>query len=542
MRLALVLFVAVSAASCLTPTTPCSSSNCAGCCDSNGDCQLGTFATQCGFGGAACQACTSGVCTSNGTCAVVLSGGGGGSSGGGGGSSGGGAATGGGGGGLTGGGAATGGGATNGGGAATGGAGGGGVSDAGVSAFDVSFLDATARVATSIGIAVNRTTQRVGVAYYSPAGTMTSGFPDYFLKYVEWQQGAIVVSPETIRTSQRLSTLSVAFDPANGQPLVAHLGGGAGALMGMSPYWLQSDAVFSRRTGPNAWTDVIVATDGNQVTCGNPVSDRGFLVGLFPNIGFDGTGKLYFAYRDSHDGQFPMQDFAASDVEVWGGNPLSGECAAAGGNNRNGVGGHLQMTIEASNRVALAFDQVYAADQSGQNVLFHVRAPNGMWTMPTTILSVTNTQTGPSLASDPVEGFGIAVLERAANELKYIHSSNGTVWSQPDPVFGAGSGGWYPHLAMDPVNHEPAITFYVCSTSTSTNELNCPVGQDELRVTQRIGGTWGDTLVDLEGGFSPKLGFFDSGKRVVVYRVPPAVLPDGGVVLNEGALKIAVER
>lgn len=414
--------------------------------------------------------------------------------------------------------------------------------DAGVGAFDISFLDATAREATTIGIAVNRSAHRVGVAYYSPAGTMTSGVPDYFLKYVEWQQGAIVVPPETIRTSQRISTLSVAFDPANGQPLVAHLGGAPGFIPGMSIFWFQSDATFSRRTGTNTWTEVAVATDGNQVTCGNPVSDRGFLVGLFPNIAFDGTGKFYFAYRDSHDGQFPMQDFASSDVEVWGGNPAVGECAAAGGNNRNGFGGHLQMTIEASNRVAIAHDQIFAADQNGQNVLFHVRAPNGMWTTPNTILTVANTQTGPSLASDPVEGFGIAVVERATNVLNYTRSSNGTVWSQPDQVFGAGTGGWYPALAMDPLNHEPAITFYVCSPLSGLNELSCPASEDELRVTQRIAGNWSETLVDLEGGFSPKLGFFDDGKRVVVYRLPPSLLPDGGVITNVGALKIAVER
>jgi hypothetical protein len=93
----------------------------------------------------------------------------------------------------------------------------------------------------------------------------------------------------------------------------------------------------------------------------------------------------------------------------------------------------------------------------------------------------------------------------------------------------SGSGGWYPSLAMDPVNHEPAIAFYVCSPRSGVNPTSCSTPNDELRIAQRVSGTWRETVVDQGGGYSPKLGFLKSNKRVVVYRVPPA-------------LKIAVER
>ena len=62
-------------------------------------------------------------------------------------------------------------------------------------------------------------------------------------------------------------------------------------------------------------------------------------------------------------------------------------------------------------------------------------------------------------------------------------------------------------------------------------------------VLWRIAGTWREVPVDSEGGYAPKLEFFASGKRVVVYRTPAAVDPNTGLtVANVGALKLAVER
>ena len=54
-------------------------------------------------------------------------------------------------------------------------------------------------------------------------------------------------------------------------------------------------------------------------------------------MAFDPTGKFYFAYRDAHNGQFAMQDYNASDVELWEGTsipPTTPTCLAQGGNNK----------------------------------------------------------------------------------------------------------------------------------------------------------------------------------------------------------------
>ncbi len=397
--------------------------------------------------------------------------------------------------------------------------------------FTVSSLDPAAQETVGFAAAFDPATQRVGVAYFTPTGTeMHTGVPDYDLKYVEWKNGAIVVQPQKVRLMQRLAGVSLAFHPTTGEPIIAYLGGDQGLVVGMSIYWFQSDAAYSTRVN-GTWTETVIATTGDQVTCNDPLSDRGFLVGLWPALTYDSTGKLYFAYRDGHDGQFGNQDWSASDIELWEGTPPpSGKkCLYAGGSNKVGNGGHLQM-IMANGQPALVGDQINSeAVGNGSNVVFQMRKSDGSWSAASPVLTVANTMTGPSLAWDSTEGYGIAVTDGNSNQLRYLKSANGTQWNEPDEVYGTGTGGWWPSLAMDPVNHEPAIAFYVCSPASARTQ--CLAVEDELRVTQRIGGNWRDVLVDSEGGYAPKLGFFASGKRVVVYRHP-----------TTGALKLAVEK
>lgn len=426
-----------------------------------------------------------------------------------------------------------------------GGSGGGGGGDGGaLTPFALSQLDSTAVDATYFAMAVDPVRERVGVAYFSNKGTQSiPGTPDFDVKYVEWRQG-VVSAVETLTTVQRKVGISVTFEPVTGDPIVAYLGGPP--MPAISIFWHQSDAVINRRSG-GTWTETIVATDGNQVTCGNAVSDRGFLVGLWPTVAFDSTGKFYFAYRDGHGGQFPQQDWAGSDVELWEGGvpPTTGTCLAQGGNNKDAYGGHNQMIIGADDQPAIIYDQMFGTpDTNGINVVFQKRnRATNMWSSPGALLTVSNTQTGASLAYDATEGYGIAFVDRSTNELSYLNSVNGTAWSAVDPVYGAGTGGWYPSLAMDPVNHEPAIAFYICSPRSSVNETGCTTTEDKLVVTQRVVGTWRETVVDEGGGYHPKIGFFASGKRVLVYRTPPAIDPVSGLtVTGVGALKIAVER
>jgi hypothetical protein len=437
-----------------------------------------------------------------------------------------------------------------------GGSGGGG---GGLQPFSVISLDPDARGLDDLAAVFDPARRRVGVVYFAPAGTETmAGHPDFHIKYVEWQAG--VTKPiEIVRTVQRKVGLAIAFDPRSGEPVVSYLGGEAGFVQGSSIFWFQSDAVINRRAD-GVWTETVVARTGDQVTCGNPVSDRGLLVGLWPALAFDATGALHLAYRDGHDGQFPQQDWNATDVEVWSGMAPSltaRACAAAGGNGgttdgKPSWGGRIQMTPGPGGQPVMAWDRpIGTSDGNGTDVYFQRRNGDGSWTPPANILLVGVTQSGPRIAYDAQEGIGVAAIDRATNELRYTALRDGAAsWTEPDPVFGAGSGGWYPSLAMDPVFHEPAIAFHVCSARAGVNETTCPAAEDELRVTQRTAGTWREVVVDAAGGYLPKLGFFVDGtgpgasaKRAVVYRQPRSIEAQTGLpVPTEGALKLAVER
>lgn len=506
LRAAVVGAALLSVAGCVTGG-PCDAVSCpVGCCDARGLCQVSSEIS-CGTKGATCNTCLRGERCLAGFCTMVGQGGGTFTGfGGGGGSFGGG----------------------------TGGSFGGGTGG-GSNSFAITLLDSSARDALTFAIAVEPFGQRVGVAYFTPAGTETMpGVPDFALQYLEWNGGQ-VSPPQTLQIVQRIVGVSVAFEPLTGDPVVAYLGGSAGMSAGQPTYWFQSDAVISRRTN-GVWTETTVARSGDQVSCGNATSDRGYLVGLWPALTFDSSGRLYFGYRDGHDA-----DFGNSDVEVWEGTlPLmGGVCATAG----NAAGGHLSMTMGNAGQPALIFDQQFSsATGPGANVLFQKRSPSGTWSAPTTLLIVSDTQTGAALAWDSLEGYGMAAFDRAPNSLSYTHSLDGVAWTAIEPVFEAGTGGFYPSLAMDPINHEPVVAFYVCAVSSGISEANCRQEEDELRLTQRVAGVWRDVLVDPEGGYLPKVGVFSSGKRFVVYRTPPALDPMMQTPFDVGALKIAVER
>jgi hypothetical protein len=317
---------------------------------------------------------------------------------------------------------------------------------------------------------------------------------------------------------------------------VAYLGGGSDD----SAFWFQSDTAVAFRTGTNQWTESVAVRLGNEAIAGNAVSDRGFLVGLNPALVFNGTQAIV-AYRDGHDGQFPQQDWAGSDLEVAIGSPGSWttRVVAAGGNNKQAYGGHISMVM-ANGQPALVHDQVFgSADGTGSNVLFQRRNTDGTWTAALQVQTVGNAQKGASLAWDPVLGYGIAVVERSDNRLTFVECKGSTAtrcsasgdWSTPDPVYQAGTGGWYPSLAIDPKTHDPSIAFYVCSNSPGANEGSCNPNDDELRVTTRIEGNWREALVDAEGGITPKMAYLSTGQRVIAYRAP-----------GNAVLKLAVEQ
>jgi hypothetical protein len=419
-----------------------------------------------------------------------------------------------------------------------GGGGGGGNNDAGTNPVDPNkdspfqrfTLDPAATDLQPLSLAVGPG-DTVGVAYFFRVGDT-----QYEIRYVQTGRDGRVSTPETITTVKMVYGLSLAFD-GNGRPAVAYLGG---AEDPNASFWFQNDQEVAYRNASGQWVKKVAVRESGEAKAADSVSNEGTVVGINPALVFNGAQAIV-AYRDVHHGQSGRQDYEASDLEVAVGGPDSWTHAvvSASGNNKQGYGGHIHMVM-ADGQPALVHDKVEdSADGQGKNVLFQRRNTNGTWTAALQVQAVSNTQRGASLAWDPVLGFGIAVVERAANRLTFT-SCQGTSasrctaqgdWTEPDPVYASGTGGWYPSLAIEPTRHEPSIAFYICSNASGVNEGGCNPNDDELRVTTRIEGNWREALVDAEGGWSPKMAYLSTGQRVIAYRAP-----------GTGALKLAVER
>ena len=407
-------------------------------------------------------------------------------------------------------------------------------------------LDQTARGDSTLALAVHRSSGRIGVAYFAAKGTQTmAGVDDFDVKYVEVLNG-VVAPPQIIRTVQRRAGLALVFD-GTGQPIVSYLGGAPGFEPGGPVFWFQSDAVIARRTPPSTWTETALVTTGDVVTCGNPASDRGFLVGVFPAMAFDGAGRLHLAYRDPHAAMFPFQDFAASDVEVVEDviGTRSFRCAQPGGSDKGAWGGHLDMAIGPGLQPVLVHDKVFGGVVgAGQDVVFQRRQATGSWTAPVTVATVSNTMSGASVAGHASVGVALAVTDAATNQLQYFSNADSMVPSsawQRENVLSSGSSGWYPSLAFSSAG-VPSIVHYQCSQRASVAEGDCLQAEDDLRLATKRGTTWSFESVDPAGGVGPKLAFTSADKRVIAYRVPAARLANGSAEPTAGALKLAIER
>lgn len=373
----------------------------------------------------------------------------------------------------------------------------------------------------------------IGLAYFATLGAGDGGLTDYQLRYQELRDGELT-PPQNVRVVQRLSGVSLAFRQS-GAPAISYLGGdNATDTGGTSAYWLQSDAVIAYRSG-EIWTEEVVTRFGNEANCPDVNSNLGFVVGINSALAFVGDTAM-LAWRDGHYGAFTgPQDWNGSDLEFATGTPGSWtrQCVLSGAGNDQAWGAHIKMVI-ANGQPALASDQLYGTSQGGgQNLVFNRRQADGTWApMQRPIETIGNTQTGPSLAYDATLGFAIAVVDHSEDALYFTRSVNdGVTWSEKDPVFQSGSGGWYPSLSVSPTTHDPSIAFYVCSPVAGIAEGSCPAEHDALMVTERIGGIWREETVDPAGGWHPQLAHLSDGRRVIAYRDP-----------RSGALKLAIEN
>lgn len=401
------------------------------------------------------------------------------------------------------------------------------------------IADYTPQIAATLG-----PNDRIGIVYYKQdSGTTPDGGLDtsWAVQYLEWQGGSVTVQPEVVQSVHNAYGIAVAFQ-TSGQPAVAYLGGPKDLMVSAS--WWNNDAVAAYRTGPNAWTEHIAAMDSTEAAAGNPVSDNGYLVGIYPSLAFDSTNKGYLAYRDCHNGQsIGTGDYNASDLELAEGGPTgwTHTMLVPGGNDKRAWGGHSKM-IMVGDQPALVQDRVIGVPSGSGTDVYFLRRDGGSgspsWSPAIIVSAAGDTSSGPSLAYDGTK-FGVAFSDRNAvggQALYFAESTRtpdgGVAFPVKDVILQNGSSGWYPSAAYDPVNLEPVVVYHVCSVRPGVSQISsCPATEDELQLSQRTGGYWYPKTVDTAGGLQPQLFYLSTGKRVIVYRDP-----------RYGTVRIAVEQ
>ena len=351
---------------------------------------------------------------------------------------------------------------------------------------------------------------RIGLAYFFPLGTETFGQPDLAVTYAEFKGGNISVAPSQITTVQVNDGVTVAFNPTDGEPSVGYVGGtlyfydgglpDGGAYCG-STTWLEHSATIARMLPGGTWEQDICMTDSTED--GNfhwPTSDpsayqlinfpaMGGVVGMWPALLYDG-GTAFMAYRDVHTGQFPIQDWGASDIKMCAGTaPMNWQWTcpmtvqACNDHKQDGFGVHTQMVFGANGALAIASandttDQggvvtggvdglEFVLQKPGQPLgsdwnypiqPFNPNASPGLCPpgSPTEGCEIGDSESGPGLVFDPSFGYGVVAVDVSLPSpvLMFVSSMDGLSWGQVEVIAGAGSEGYYP---SSPSTHRAAI-------------------------------------------------------------------------------------
>ncbi len=425
---------------------------------------------------------------------------------------------------------------------------------------------------------------QVGVAYFRPTGNSLAptgdagGRVDYGVMYLEITDGKVTRAPSQIAVVQCQDGLTVNFDQ-QGDPVVGFLGGGAYFYDGGYPadagpdstgslFWLQSQPALAYgqtdggwnlqvcmqdSTAMGAFTWNVIGGDSADDMSAEQLINEGNVVGLWPSLVFDG-GTAIMAYRDVHFGQFPVQDWQASDVKMCQGSPPTWKSWSApmtiditGAHKTVGYGSHNQMIFGVNGALAVLCD----GDATGQGAVdrdatdaWFVQQNLGSWSSSTVDWSLpinpfnprnleadilVNTQTGPQMAYNKTFGYSVVAVDTApptgggAAALYYASSPDGQNWSNRQIVFSLGSGGFYPSIADDPISGNPNIVYTICSGSPGVLPAPgaCNAPELDLVTVSTNPPSWSATpatTISNQAVFMPKIGFLSTDKIVIAYR------------------------
>jgi len=311
--------------------------------------------------------------------------------------------------------------------------------------------------------------------------------------------------------------LAVAPD---GTPTIAALTGEPATL---PPYCGANDLGLYRRGADGSWAVEIAVAESDEAATGEPASDFGTVVGLWPALAFDPGGAPLLAYRDAHGGSLQGDDFTRADLEVaWG---------TAGGGWR-----HLAVDWGkgAGQLNAAAFDD------EGRPVLIQynprddlISSERGLWALRSDDDGVSwlryrlfagGVAERPSLAVDPTSGevwvawydgeLGLPYVARLADPGRFEDEAGWEVTEIGDHVYDEGR---YPSVAVSP-SGVVGVAYQRCGRA-SDGIGDCDPSRDAVVFAWRDGPVWEREVVEDEddGLCGNYAGLVFSGEAPVVF-------------------------
>lgn len=386
----------------------------------------------------------------------------------------------------------------------------------GLGAMDVNVGNfAVARIAPSGLAAVayvhqDTTNLRETIHYVEQTGPGTWGAPE------EAAFPGNVIEQQTGMDFRGSRILQFGFDFVNGQPQIAHVGGGPSMLISSG---FPTDLMRSVR-GPGGWSEdpQALVADSNETTegmpCpeGNQVCDFGDIVGSYVAARAGPGGTFAVAYRDQHQ-EAEAEVSARADLEVY----------------IEGPGGVRKVLVDPARNAPFRTNVAFTPD--GRVVVaYRIQAPPevfreaaGIWVAVEgddgsfALHEVSEDVTVHRIGLDVSDSGRIALAywEQGRSDLVVATSDDdGETWSveRPDQ---RDDTGLFPDLAFDDLGRE-VVSYTYCGRAGGGD---CPgdLGPDsQVRLARREGGDWAIYTVDDGQGF----GNVGTDTNVVVY-------PDG---------------
>ena len=296
--------------------------------------------------------------------------------------------------------------------------------------------------------------------------------------------------------------LDLAFS-SQGEAHVATMSGAP--LTGLVKYCGVHDAALLIR-GADGWEAQTAVRTSAEAKSGDPASDYGEVIGLWPALSFTADGGLVLAYKDIHGGGLQSDDRRRADLEL-AYREAGGAWRALPVDMGRGAGDHIEIALDRSDRITIAYHIPTAAQQGaqqgiwlrrgalGENLseataaesvqLFNLSSPDGnalLWDASSNKLHV--------LYHHATRGYPVLLSQQ--DDAEFTSLSEG--WQEVELGDGRFDQGYDASLAVDSQGRLMAA-YYRCTKSTGTIG-DCTPQDDALVFAWKDGERWVEEIVD----------------------------------------------